>query len=131
MVSENEQLRARISELENQQVECEEKLAAMVIQAQEYASRLQQAQDTIHSLSEPKLQDDDDLNSMSTTFNSFSVSSQDGLKESEITKVSNYTHSLTHRHKNFDIFFFSPIRDQYFLLNLDKKCKKRLNVTLT
>lgn len=55
----------------------------MVIQAQEYASRLQQAQDTIHSLSEPKLQEDDDF----MTLNSFSVSSQDGAKESEITKV--------------------------------------------
>ncbi|EPB82912.1 hypothetical protein HMPREF1544_10348 [Mucor circinelloides 1006PhL] len=88
VVSENEQLRARIAELENQQIECEEKLAAMVIQAQEYAARLEQAQDTIHSLSEPKLLDEDDFPSMSqhSGFNSFSVSSQDGTKETEITK---------------------------------------------
>ncbi|CAO0793456.1 unnamed protein product [Mucor circinelloides] len=88
VVSENEQLRARIAELENQQIECEEKLAAMVIQAQEYAARLEQAQDTIHSLSEPKLLDEDDFPSMSqhNGFNSFSVSSQDGTKETEITK---------------------------------------------
>ncbi|CEP20123.1 hypothetical protein [Parasitella parasitica] len=88
VVSENEQLRARIAELENQQVECEEKLAAMVIQAQEYAARLEQAQDTIHSLSEPKLLDDDDYPSISqhSGFNTFSVSSHDGTKETEITK---------------------------------------------
>ncbi|KAI8979765.1 hypothetical protein BDF20DRAFT_871546 [Mycotypha africana] len=60
VISENEQLRARIAELENQQVECEEKLAAMVMQAQEYAQRLEQAQDTIHSLSEPKILQDDE-----------------------------------------------------------------------
>lgn len=86
-------MRARIAELENQQIECEEKLAAMVIQAQEYAARLEQAQDTIHSLSEPKLLDEDDFPSMSqhSGFNSFSVSSQDGTKETEITKVQNAT----------------------------------------
>lgn len=86
-------MRARIAELENQQIECEEKLAAMVIQAQEYAARLEQAQDTIHSLSEPKLLDEDDFPSMSqhSGFNSFSVSSQDGAKETEITKVQNST----------------------------------------
>jgi chromosome segregation ATPase len=89
VVNENEQLRARIAELENQQVECEEKLAAMVIQAQEYASRLEQAQDTIHNLSEPKLLEEDDLSlNNHSGFNTFSVSSQDGTKESEITKVS-------------------------------------------
>ncbi|KAI9470757.1 MAG: hypothetical protein EXX96DRAFT_585626 [Benjaminiella poitrasii] len=88
VVAENEQLRARIVELENQQAECEEKLAAMVIQAKEYATRLEQAQDTIHSLSEPKLlNDDDDLSSLNhSSFQSFSVSSQDGYKETEITK---------------------------------------------
>ncbi|KAI7891271.1 uncharacterized protein EV154DRAFT_508500 [Mucor mucedo] len=89
VVSENEQLRARIAELEHQQVECEEKLASMVIQAQEYASRLEQAQDTIHNLSEPKLLEEDELSSLNnhSGFNSFSVSSQDGTtKESEITK---------------------------------------------
>jgi uncharacterized coiled-coil protein SlyX len=93
-------LRARIAELEHQQVECEEKLAAMVIQAQEYAVRLEQAQDTIHHLSEPKLQDDDDT-SISTSHHSaypssssYSNLSQDGMlthgniiKETEITKV--------------------------------------------
>lgn len=95
-MSENEQLRARIAELENQQVECEEKLAAMVIQAQEYASRLEQAQDTIHNLSEPKLHEEDEFASLNnhSGFNSFSVSSQDGTKESEITKVV-YLYSLT------------------------------------
>jgi hypothetical protein len=89
VITENEQLRARIAELENQQIECEEKLAAMVIQAQEYASRLEQAQDTIHNLSEPKLLEDDELSSLNnhSGFNTFSVSSQDGnQKESEITK---------------------------------------------
>ncbi|KAI8379872.1 hypothetical protein EDC96DRAFT_492055 [Choanephora cucurbitarum] len=87
VISENEQLRARIAELENQQVECEEKLAAMVIQAQEYAARLEQAQDTIHSLSEPKLQDEEDILSMHHGgYNTYSVSSHEGGKESEITK---------------------------------------------
>lgn len=88
-MSENEQLRARIAELEHQQIECEEKLAAMVIQAQEYASRLEQAQDTIHNMSEPKLLEDDELSSLNnhSGFNTFSVSSQDGTKETEITKV--------------------------------------------
>lgn len=90
VVTENEQLRARIAELEHQQVECEEKLAAMVIQAQEYSARLEQAQDTIHSLSEPKLlPEDDELLSINnhSGFNTYSVSSHDGTKESEITKV--------------------------------------------
>ncbi|CAO3636420.1 unnamed protein product [Mucor hiemalis] len=88
VVTENEQLRARIAELEHQQVECEEKLAAMVIQAQEYSARLEQAQDTIHSLSEPKLPEDDELLSLNnhSGFNTYSVSSHDGTKESEITK---------------------------------------------
>ncbi|KAG2232937.1 hypothetical protein INT48_008030 [Thamnidium elegans] len=88
VVTENEQLRARIAELEHQQIECEEKLAAMVIQAQEYASRLEQAQDTIHNMSEPKLLEDDELSSLNnhSGFNTFSVSSQDGTKETEITK---------------------------------------------
>lgn len=72
----------------------------MVIQAQEYAVRLEQAQDTIHHLSEPKLQDDDDT-SISTSHHSaypssssYSNLSQDGMlthgniiKETEITKV--------------------------------------------
>ncbi|KAI8885145.1 hypothetical protein K501DRAFT_246525 [Backusella circina FSU 941] len=88
VVNENEQLRARIAELEHQQIECEERLAAMVIQAKEYAVRLEQAQDTIHSLSESRLHDDDELSSI----NGLSiVSSSDersgiGSKESEITK---------------------------------------------
>ncbi|KAI8329202.1 hypothetical protein BD560DRAFT_416888, partial [Blakeslea trispora] len=89
VISENEQLRARIAELEHQQVECEEKLAAMVIQAQEYATRLEQAQDTIHSLSEPKLQDEEDILGMHHgyhTNHTYSVSSHEGGKESEITK---------------------------------------------
>lgn len=91
-MTENEQLRARIAELEHQQIECEEKLAAMVIQAQEYASRLEQAQDTIHNMSEPKLLEEDELSSLNnhSGFNTFSVSSQDGAKESEITKVKLY-----------------------------------------
>lgn len=96
VMTENEQLRARIAELENQQIECEEKLAVMVIQAQEYASRLEQAQDTIHNLSEPKLLEEDELSSLNnystTNTTAFSVtSSQDNdrhhmMKESEITK---------------------------------------------
>ncbi|RCI05853.1 hypothetical protein CU098_013376 [Rhizopus stolonifer] len=86
VMAENEQLRARIAELEHQQVECEEKLAAMVIQAQEYATRLEQAQDTIHSLSEPKLQEEEDLISMHHNGSTYSVSSHEGSKETEITK---------------------------------------------
>lgn len=84
-MNENDQLRARIADLENQQIESEEKLAMMVAQAKEYASLLEQAQDTIHSLSEPRLSDDDTLsNGVSTA----SVSSYwDGGKETEITKV--------------------------------------------
>ena len=57
-------------------------------QAQEYAARLEQAQDTIHSLSEPKLQDEEDILSMHHGgYNTYSVSSHEGGKESEITKV--------------------------------------------
>ncbi|OAD79717.1 hypothetical protein PHYBLDRAFT_162774 [Phycomyces blakesleeanus NRRL 1555(-)] len=85
VVAENDKLRARIAELEHQQLECEERITTMVTQAQEYASLLEQAQDTIHSLSEPRLSDDDTLsNAMSTV----SVSSQGdgGAKETEITK---------------------------------------------
>lgn len=87
MVSENDQLRARIAELEHQQLEGEEKLADMVAQAKEYAIRLQQAQDTIHNLSEPKLQDEDERNPIMST--SLSVSTQSDVKETEITKVRN------------------------------------------
>jgi chromosome segregation ATPase len=89
VVNENEQLRARIAELEHQQIECEERLAAMVIQAKEYAARLEQAQDTIHTLSESRLHEDDEVSSI----NGLSiVSSSDersgiGSKETEITKV--------------------------------------------
>ncbi|RCI04179.1 hypothetical protein CU098_008417 [Rhizopus stolonifer] len=86
VVNENEQLRIRIAELEQQQVENEEKIAAMVIQAQEYASRLEQAQNTIHNLSEPKLHEDDELLSFHSGFHPLSVSSQEGAKETEITK---------------------------------------------
>ncbi|KAG1053759.1 hypothetical protein G6F46_000320 [Rhizopus delemar] len=86
VVQENEQLRVRIAELEQQQVENEEKIAAMVIQAQEYASRLEQAQNTIHNLSEPKLLEDDELLSFHSGFHPLSVSSQEGAKETEITK---------------------------------------------
>lgn len=121
-------MRARIAELEIQQVECEEKLAAMVIQAQEYAARLEQAQDTIHSLSEPKLLDEDDFPSMNqhSGFNSFSVSSQDGTKETEITKVElKLTGSFYFLTKKF----LYIIRGQYFLQNSDKKCKRKLNAT--
>lgn len=80
-------MRVRIAELEQQQVENEEKIAAMVIQAQEYASRLEQAQNTIHNLSEPKLLEDDELLSFHSGFHPLSVSSQEGAKETEITKV--------------------------------------------
>lgn len=83
-MSENDQLRARIAELEHQQIECEEKLADMVAQAKEYATRLQQAQDTIHNLSEPRLQEEDRSPNMTS---SFSSSTQEGVKESEITKA--------------------------------------------
>lgn len=83
---ENDQLRARIADLENQQIESENRLAAMVAQAKKYAALLEQAQDTIHSLSEPRLSDDDTLsNGMSAA----SVSSYwEGGKETEITKAS-------------------------------------------
>ncbi|ORY99272.1 hypothetical protein BCR43DRAFT_503985 [Syncephalastrum racemosum] len=85
VVIENDQLRARIADLENQQIESENRLAAMVAQAKKYAALLEQAQDTIHSLSEPRLSDDDTLsNGMSAA----SVSSYwEGGKETEITKA--------------------------------------------
>lgn len=58
----------------------------MVEQAKEYASLLEQAQNTIHSLSEPRLDDDEVLtNDLSSI--SLSSSNWDGPKESEITKV--------------------------------------------
>ncbi|KAI7869917.1 hypothetical protein BDF14DRAFT_1777593 [Spinellus fusiger] len=85
VVGENDQLRARIAELENQQLECEDRLTTMVAQAQEYASMLEQAQDIIHRLSEPRLSEDDTL---SHIMSNASVSShgEGGGKESEITK---------------------------------------------
>ncbi|KAI9243988.1 hypothetical protein BY458DRAFT_530000 [Sporodiniella umbellata] len=86
VISENEQLRIRIAELEQQQIDNEEKIAAMVIQAQEYASRLEQAQNTIHNLSESKLLEDDEMLSFHSGFRTLSVSSQEGIKETEITK---------------------------------------------
>ncbi|KAI8339511.1 hypothetical protein BC941DRAFT_372579 [Chlamydoabsidia padenii] len=88
VVTENDQLRTRIAELEHQQMECEERLSTMVAQAKEYASLLEQAQNTIHSLSEPRL-DDDDLLSNDLSSISLSSSNWDGNhsgKESEVTK---------------------------------------------
>lgn len=70
-------------------MECEERLSTMVAQAKEYASLLEQAQNTIHSLSEPRL-DDDDLLSNDLSSISLSSSNWDGHhsgKESEVTKV--------------------------------------------
>ncbi|CAO3614429.1 unnamed protein product [Cunninghamella blakesleeana] len=85
VVTENDQLRNRIGELENQQQECEDRLSSMVEQAKEYASLLEQAQNTIHSLSEPRL-DDDELLTNDLSSISLSSSNWDGSKESEITK---------------------------------------------
>lgn len=51
-------MRASISELENRQVKCEGKLSEMIVSAQEYAHLLEEAQDTIHSLSETRLESD-------------------------------------------------------------------------
>jgi hypothetical protein len=53
---ENEHLRASIHELESRQAQCEGKLSEMMVSAQEYAHLLEEAQDTIHSLSEPRLE---------------------------------------------------------------------------
>ncbi len=83
VINENEQLRVRVAELEGQQVENEEKIAAMVIQAQEYASRLEQAQNTIHNLSEPKLLEDDELLSFHSGFHPLSVSFAPSCDETE------------------------------------------------
>ncbi|KAI9256967.1 hypothetical protein BY458DRAFT_535302 [Sporodiniella umbellata] len=83
VVHENERLRVRIAELEGQQVENEEKIAVMVVQAQEYASRLEQAQNTIHSLSELKPTEEEE----SVKFdNGFQPLVHDEAKETEITK---------------------------------------------
>ncbi|CAI2170388.1 408_t:CDS:2 [Funneliformis geosporum] len=58
VVLENEHLRASVSELENRQVKTEGKLSEMMVSAQEYAHLLEEAQDTIHSLSETRLESD-------------------------------------------------------------------------
>ncbi|KAG9298787.1 hypothetical protein G9A89_012855 [Geosiphon pyriformis] len=58
VVLENEHLRASINELESRQVQCEGKLGEMMVSAQEYAHLLEEAQDTIHSLSETRLESD-------------------------------------------------------------------------
>ena len=55
---ENEHLRASINELETRQFQCEGKLSEMMVSAQEYAHLLEEAQDTIHSLSENRLESD-------------------------------------------------------------------------
>ncbi|CAG8493293.1 23149_t:CDS:2 [Dentiscutata erythropus] len=57
-LSKNEHLRASINELENRQVKCEGKLSEMMVSAQEYAHLLEEAQDTIHSLAETRLESD-------------------------------------------------------------------------
>ncbi|KAI7851408.1 hypothetical protein BDC45DRAFT_515699 [Circinella umbellata] len=87
VVTENDQLRARIADLEAQQVESEERLADMVGQAKKYASLLEQAQDTIHGLSEPRLSDDDTLSNGEASVSSY----WDGGKETEITKGSAFS----------------------------------------
>ncbi|KAI8374270.1 uncharacterized protein BYT42DRAFT_499220 [Radiomyces spectabilis] len=95
IVAENDQLRARIAELEHQQLECEERLTAMVAQAKEYASLLEQAQDIIHNLSEPRLSDDDSLsNGLSTASSAWdnSVAS----KDTEITKGAVFSAEFRH-----------------------------------
>ncbi|KAI8089693.1 uncharacterized protein BX664DRAFT_280827 [Halteromyces radiatus] len=90
VITENDQLRARIAELEHQQQECEERLSTMVAQAQEYASLLEQAQNTIHNLSEPRLDDDDllenDLYSTSLSSSNWEGTQISGSKETEVTK---------------------------------------------
>lgn len=102
-------------------MENEEKIAAMVIQAQEYAARLEQAQNTIHSLSEPKLLEDDELLSFHSGFHPLSVSSHEGAtKETEITKV------LFKGSKKL-CTKVNCFRDLCFQQNLDKKCKKKSN----
>ncbi|CAG8570462.1 8230_t:CDS:2 [Paraglomus brasilianum] len=58
VVLENEHLRASINELETRQFQCEGKLSEMMVSAQEYAHLLEEAQDTIHSLSENRLESD-------------------------------------------------------------------------
>ncbi|CAG8483711.1 6298_t:CDS:2 [Ambispora gerdemannii] len=58
VVLENEHLRASINELESRQGHCEGKLDEMIVNAQEYAHLLEEAQDTIHSLSETRLESD-------------------------------------------------------------------------
>ncbi|KAI9254508.1 hypothetical protein BDA99DRAFT_518601 [Phascolomyces articulosus] len=88
VVTENDQLRARIADLESQQVESEERLADMVGQAKKYASLLEQAQDTIHGLSEPRLSDDDTFSNGDV---SVSSSYWEGGKETEITKGSAFS----------------------------------------
>jgi chromosome segregation ATPase len=60
VVLENEHLRARVNELESRQSQCEGKLGEMMVSAQEYAHLLEEAQDTIHSLAETRLESDID-----------------------------------------------------------------------
>ncbi|RUS34048.1 hypothetical protein BC938DRAFT_482679 [Jimgerdemannia flammicorona] len=84
VVQENDRLRSRIAELEEHQSDCENKLAEMIDKAKEYASLLEQAQDTIHTLSEPRL---DDM--------SVSHIPEKAGKETEITKGSLLSTEIT------------------------------------
>ena len=68
-------------------MESEERLADMVGQAKKYASLLEQAQDTIHGLTEPRLSDDDTLSNGEASVSSY----WDGGKETEITKGSAFS----------------------------------------
>ncbi|ORX62951.1 hypothetical protein DM01DRAFT_1379529 [Hesseltinella vesiculosa] len=66
IVTENDRLLTRISELEQQQVETEDRLSVVVTQAKEYASLLESAQTTIQQLSEPRLDEDQETISIPT-----------------------------------------------------------------
>lgn len=63
-MAENNQLHNRIIELEQQQIQGEDRLCEMAIQAQDYADLLEQAQTTIDQLSQIE---EDDLSSLSSS----------------------------------------------------------------
>ncbi|KAI8330640.1 hypothetical protein BC941DRAFT_440394 [Chlamydoabsidia padenii] len=68
VIAENDQLKHRIMELEHQQMEGEDRLSTMASQAHDYATLLEQAQNTIHQLNQPRLEsDEDDLSTLSSS----------------------------------------------------------------
>jgi hypothetical protein len=112
-------------ELEQQQMEGEDRLTNMAAQAQDYAALLEQAQNTIHHLGESRLLLEDDEEDDGLSNNDLStISSSTGYNET-ITKVKEQKWRVAGRGGTelTPLIFRAP----YSLWNSDKKCKRKSN----